>query len=731
MRSRIEYNEQYLIRDGHPWFPVMGEFHFSRYRADFWEESLRKMKAAGVSVVSAYVIWIHHEEEEGTFDFTGCRDLGGFLKACEEAGLEVLLRLGPFAHGEVRNGGLPDWLLSKPGIRVRSNDREYLRYAERYWRAVHGQVKEFLWENGGPVIGMQIENEYGHVGGLRGEEGEAHMRTLTALAEQIGFRLPIVTATGWGGACIGDLLPVMGGYCEAPWDKRVTELEPNANYVFSHTRNDALIASDYEMREAVTFEESKYPFLTAELGGGLQVSSHRRPIVSGKDIGAMSTVKLGSGVALLGYYMYHGGSNPEGKLTTLQESTDTGSYSDVPEINYDFQAPIRQFGTISDNLKEIKLLALFLQEWGEDIAVLPAEIKGNVAPGDLETLRLAWRHDENHGYVFFNNYVRRYQMAEHENVMLTGRRACNILFPPIQVHDGDYGFFPYGMKLGDAKLNYALATPLCRIRTEAENVWVFYGDWTQTCRSDFQESSGKWEGQESVAPVFSWEGEKRARILHLSREDARNAWKITLDREYLILSENFVWAENGRLRVVGEAYTRIRVFPALGGILPDGQCRACDTEDEWRYAGTAKSLLPEFRAVGQEGEFTVYERMVEEDKTICDIRNTARLEGEGAAEYEVCIDYEESRRARDILLTFVWGGDRMEVYAHGKKINDYFYTNGEDILSLRYFDFPDRLQIVVYELRENDQIFLERKPQFTNAGRVCELTSVRQEALFW
>jgi len=76
MRSRIEYNEQYLIRDGHPWFPVMGEFHFSRYRADFWEESLRKMKAAGVSVVSAYVIWIHHEEEEGTFDFTGCRDLG-------------------------------------------------------------------------------------------------------------------------------------------------------------------------------------------------------------------------------------------------------------------------------------------------------------------------------------------------------------------------------------------------------------------------------------------------------------------------------------------------------------------------------------------------------------------------------------------------------------------------------------------------------------------------------
>mgnify|MGYP007098704261 FL=1 len=108
------------------------------------------------------------------------------------------------------------------------------------------------------------------------------MRTLTAMAREIGFDLPLCTATGWGGAATGGLLPVMGGYCEAPWDQRITEIEPNTNYVFSHIRNDALIASDHHVDDTVTFNQDDFPYLTAELGGGLQVTKHRRPIVSGK-----------------------------------------------------------------------------------------------------------------------------------------------------------------------------------------------------------------------------------------------------------------------------------------------------------------------------------------------------------------------------------------------------------------------------------------------------------------
>lgn len=113
MRAEYSYCRDYLIKNGKPWFPVMGEMHYSRYRKEWWEESLRKIKAGGVSVVSAYVIWIHHEEEENVFDFEGCRDIGTFVRLCRKVGLSVFLRIGPFVHGEVRNGGFPDWIIQR------------------------------------------------------------------------------------------------------------------------------------------------------------------------------------------------------------------------------------------------------------------------------------------------------------------------------------------------------------------------------------------------------------------------------------------------------------------------------------------------------------------------------------------------------------------------------------------------------------------------------------------
>ena len=95
----FSYNKHYLMKDGKPWFPIMGEMHYSRYRDDLWEESLRKMKAGGLNIVSAYTIWIHHEEEEGVFDFAGYRDLGKFVKLCRKVGIYMFLRLGPWIHG--------------------------------------------------------------------------------------------------------------------------------------------------------------------------------------------------------------------------------------------------------------------------------------------------------------------------------------------------------------------------------------------------------------------------------------------------------------------------------------------------------------------------------------------------------------------------------------------------------------------------------------------------------
>ncbi len=684
MNKGYYYNSHYLIKDGKPWFPVMGEMHYSRYLETLWEESLRKIKAGGLTIVSTYVIWIHHEEEEGIFDFTGCRNLKQYIELCRKVGICVFLRLGPWVHGEVRNGGFPDWLQKKEkeGVLLRSNDLNYLAYVRRYWEQVYAQVKGFFYKDGGPIIGVQIENEYGHVGGLQGEAGEAHMRTLTALAKEIGFEVPMYTATGWGGACVGDLLPVMGGYPEAPWDQRTCELEANSNYVFSHIRNDKLIACDHHIEGEITFDESKFPYLTAELGGGMQPTAHRRPVASGKDIGAMSLTKLGSGVALLGYYMYHGGSNPKGKLSTLQESKATGYLNDLPEINYDFNAPIRQYGTISDSYREIKLLAYFLSEFGEDLASLKAEITPDkVKPEDMHTLRLSSRHDEEHGYVFFTNYQRRRKMDFHKNVSLVGVYGKDkVIFPPIDIDDGAYGFFPYRMKLGKAVLRSALASPLCSLNTKSGTSYVFYGDYD---------------------PHFEWEGDQRADVLHLSREEALNAWKVSLDQEYLILHDNFVWVEEGKLKVTGSDHTVIKCYPKL-------------TKE-----------LPGFAACGQEGRFTLYERRLQGQPAKAELQLIS--EEKEQVIYEITLTYQEKANrleGRDTLLWLSYAGKDLEIFVEDTKINDHFYTGQEIPVSLGYYGFPSKLKVVIRALYETDDIFIEKQPVFTE-GRACSLDGVR------
>ena len=130
----FSYTSEYLTRNGRPWFPVMGEFHYSRYPDSYWEESLYKMKACGVDVVSAYVIWIHHEEEEGEYLFSGCRDLHKFLVTAKKCGLLVFLRIGPC---------LPDHLVQIVGFLAGSavipkNGRpDYLILLVQYHQSMH------------------------------------------------------------------------------------------------------------------------------------------------------------------------------------------------------------------------------------------------------------------------------------------------------------------------------------------------------------------------------------------------------------------------------------------------------------------------------------------------------------------------------------------------------------------------------------------------------------------
>jgi len=551
MRS-YGFTEKYLARDGQPWFPIMGEMHYSRYPEAYWRESLLKMRALGVDVVSSYVIWIHHEEIEGAYDFSGCRDLRKFVETVGECGLEFFIRIGPWSHAEVRNGGFPDWLLSK-GFSCRTNDPSYLEQVRRYYRRVAQEVSGLFHKDGGPIIGVQIENEYGHCGGMTGPDGEAHMKTLVAIAREAGFDAPFWTATGWGGAVTGGLLPVMGGYCEAPWDQRLTEIEPSGNYLFTHERNDHNIGSDFGFGFGITFDIARFPYLTAELGGGLQVTAHRRPVATAEDIGAMTLAKLGSGVNLLGYYMYHGGTNPKGKLTTLQESRATGSINDLPVLSYDFRAPIREYGQVSDTAREIKLFAFFAHSFGPALCRMGAYIpdENPTRATDADILRHSWRHDGSSGFLFIINYQRRRRQARHQGVSLVAPIPEGPAFPALTVEDGEYFFLPFNMRVGNALLMTSLATPLC-VLSGSNPLYIFYAASRQA--EAFLEAG-------NVAALYQFEGGEwptDAEIRTLTREEARNAW---VAGGQLVINAGCVFEEGG----LAFAVTR------EGGLVDDAQ----------------------------------------------------------------------------------------------------------------------------------------------------------------
>jgi len=179
----INLNSRSLLFDGQPVFPVMGEIHYSRVPQAEWREELLKMKAGGVDIVATYVFWIHHEEIEGQFDWSGQRDLKKFVQTCGELGLKVVVRCGPWCHGEVRNGGIPDWVQAHKDWKLRSTDTNFLAATKILYGEIARQLQGELWKDGGPVIGIQVDNEFGG--------SPNYLLALKKLAIEAGLDVPL------------------------------------------------------------------------------------------------------------------------------------------------------------------------------------------------------------------------------------------------------------------------------------------------------------------------------------------------------------------------------------------------------------------------------------------------------------------------------------------------------------------------------------------------------------
>uniref|UniRef100_A0AAR2LL20 Beta-galactosidase n=1 Tax=Pygocentrus nattereri TaxID=42514 RepID=A0AAR2LL20_PYGNA len=157
----VDYKNNCFLKDGQPFRYISGSIHYSRIPQVYWKDRLLKMYMAGLNAIQTYIPWNFHEPIPGRYDFSGDRNLTHFLQLCKDLDLLVILRPGPYICGEWDMGGLPSWLLKKKDIVLRSSDADYIAAVDRWMGKLLPMIKPYLYQNGGPIITVQVENEYG------------------------------------------------------------------------------------------------------------------------------------------------------------------------------------------------------------------------------------------------------------------------------------------------------------------------------------------------------------------------------------------------------------------------------------------------------------------------------------------------------------------------------------------------------------------------------------------
>ncbi len=664
-----------LLMDGRPFIPVMGEFHYARYNESEWKQELLKMKAGGITMVASYLFWIHHEEEKGVFDWSGSRDLRRFVTICKEVDMPIVLRVGPFCHGEVRHGGIPDWVLDD-GCKIRSTDPAFLEYARLWYANVFNQVKGLFWKEGGPIIGIQFDNEY------RGEW--AYLKALKDIGTQIGFDAPIYTRTGWPQlttpATFGEMLPLYGDYSDGFWDRKLVDMpgEYADAYLFRASKISTVIAT--EQFTTSTAEELSYPYFTCELGGGMMPSYHRRIYIDPLDVYAMSLVKIGSGSNLPGYYMYHGGTNPKGLYHTLNEKQDSRymNHNDLPAMTYDFQTPLGEFGQINPHYHWLRRTHSFLADFGAELSdmdlVLPANAVTDAKGKD--NLRWGVRSNGKSGYVFVNNYQRMRQLSDKKQVRFTLHLPGETLrFPekPVTVPSGASFFLPFNLQVSGVTVKYATAQPVAHIRNgatetiflaaikglpvelmlEADGAVILYKDLKPgtDCYIDAQAKTGN-----------------LVRFVILDEETSLQSYKVALaGKEYLFLTPGglSVWNNGVYLEQWGSGDFSWSVYPATA----QGEGLFTAHKATQPLLSTVALKVTQQREAASPRTVHMGSQKVAEQPTDAEF---AQL----AAQWSIK-GLDAVSDVSNSFLKIAYEGDVARIYANGELVEDNFYNGRE------------------------------------------------------
>ncbi len=189
--NKLTFDRNTFYLDGEPFRIIAGDIHYFRIHEKDWEKRLDLALDFGINTIQTYVPWNMHEPTPGVFDFSGMLDLGAYLKLCAEKGLKVLLRPAPYICSEWDLGGLPAWLLKDRTMDLRTHDPKYIDAVKKYYDNLIPKFLPYLATNGGPVIAVAVENEYGSYG-----NDHKYIRSLADMLKASGVDVPLYTTDG-------------------------------------------------------------------------------------------------------------------------------------------------------------------------------------------------------------------------------------------------------------------------------------------------------------------------------------------------------------------------------------------------------------------------------------------------------------------------------------------------------------------------------------------------------
>lgn len=306
-KERIKIENGAFLIDGKEVQLICGEMHYPRIPHEYWRDRLKRARAMGLNTVSAYMFWNFHERQPGEFDFKGQANVAEFVRTAQEEGLYVILRPGPYVCAEWDFGGYPSWLLKEKDMAYRSKDSLFLSYCKRYIQELGKQLSPFTINNGGNIIMVQVENEYGSYAG-----DKEYLAAIRDMIKEAGFNVPLFTCDGGGQVEAGHVdgaLPTLNGVFGEDIFQVVDKYHPGGPY----------------------FVAEFYPAWFDEWG-------RRHSSVSYEHPAEQLDWMLEHGVSV-SMYMFHGGTN----FWYTNGANTGGGYQPQP-TSYDYDAPLGEWG---------------------------------------------------------------------------------------------------------------------------------------------------------------------------------------------------------------------------------------------------------------------------------------------------------------------------------------------------------------------------------------------------